>query len=295
MTLERLDPAMVTGRRVVTHEGVRIHFRDHGGPGDTPLVLLHGLTANAWCFEGLVGAGLAKVRRTISIDLRGRGESDKPAAGYSMADHAADVLLVIDALGAKGAVPFGHSFGGLLAMYLASRHPGRFERLIVADAAGPAVQNPATMQLIGPSLLRLGKVSASLAAFLDEMRRMPFLEGRWYPELEAYYRADVEVRDDGTVTTRSTPAVIAQVIERVKEEDWAAHIRGVHQPTLFLHALGGYGPPGTPPVILEEQAAEMKRDLRDCRYFSVPGNHMTMLFGEGAEQVVGRVASFLGG
>jgi pimeloyl-ACP methyl ester carboxylesterase len=285
---------MAASRWVVSPEGVKIHFRDYGGPGDTPLVLLHGLTANAACFEGLVGAGLPRVRRTLSIDLRGRGESDKPAEGYSIADHAADVLRVVDAVDARRAVLCGHSFGGLLAMYLASRHPERFERLIVADAAGPAVQNPATMHLIGPSLMRLGKVSASLAAFLDEMRRMPFLEGRWYPALEAYYRADVEVMKDGTVTTRSTAAVIARVIERAKEEDWAAHIRGVRQPTLFLHALGGYGPPGTPPVILEEQAEAMKKDLRDCRYFVVPGNHMTMLFGDGAEQVVRQIASFLG-
>jgi pimeloyl-ACP methyl ester carboxylesterase len=285
---------MVASRWVVTPEGVKVHFRDHGGPGDTPLVLLHGLTANAACFGGLVGAGLAKVRRTISIDLRGRGESDKPATGYSMADHAADVLRVVDAVDAKKAVLFGHSFGGLLAMYLASRHSDRFERLVVADAASAAVQNPATMQLIGPSLLRLGKVTPSLDAFLDEMRRMPFLEGRWDSALEAYYRADVEVRTDGTVTTRTTPAVIGQVIERVKDEDWAAHIRGVRQPTLFLHALGGYGPPGTPPVILEAQAEALKKELHDCRYVVAPGNHMTMLFGEGAEKVVRHVASFLG-
>ena len=70
--------------------GMRIHYLDSAGT--TPLVLLHGLSANSSAFGGLIGAGLSPTFRVIAPDLRGRGWSDKPSTGYTRADHAADVL-----------------------------------------------------------------------------------------------------------------------------------------------------------------------------------------------------------
>ena len=57
-------------------------------PGDTPLVLLHGLSANASSFHGADSRRAVPTFRVIAPDLRGRARSDKPAIGYTMADHA---------------------------------------------------------------------------------------------------------------------------------------------------------------------------------------------------------------
>src|SRR5437660_1662836 len=83
--------------------GVSLHYLDVPG-GDPPLVLLHGLSANAHCFSGLIGAGLSPRFRVIAPDLRGRGRSGKPATGYSIADHANDVLGLMDSLNLDHAV-----------------------------------------------------------------------------------------------------------------------------------------------------------------------------------------------
>src|SRR5262245_59777895 len=84
--------------RFVETNRIRQHFLAH--PGDCPaIVLLPGLTANAHAFDGLIQQGLSPRFRVLALDLRGRGESDKPAAGYTMADHAADVIGLLDALG----------------------------------------------------------------------------------------------------------------------------------------------------------------------------------------------------
>ena len=88
--------------------------------GDPPIVLLHGLSANANAFAA-VGAALSPRSAVIAPDLRGRGRTDKPATGYTMADHAADIVGLLDTLGIERAVLGGHSFGGFLAIHHARK------------------------------------------------------------------------------------------------------------------------------------------------------------------------------
>jgi len=70
--------------KFIYNNGIKIHFQEF--PGDGPvLVLLPGLTANCRVFEGLLAAGLGHACHVVSMDLRGRGGSDKPASRYSLA------------------------------------------------------------------------------------------------------------------------------------------------------------------------------------------------------------------
>ncbi len=167
------------------------------GPGPI-LVLAPGLTANAHSFDGLMRAGLGDVARVIALDLRGRGESDAPASGYTMEDHARDVLGLLDALELERVVMGGHSFGGLLTYWLAANHPERVERCVVLDA--PAVVDPGVVEQIRPSLARLGRVYPSWDEYVALVRSMPYFdEGGWDSDVESYFRADVRTaaRRDG--------------------------------------------------------------------------------------------------
>lgn len=254
--------------------------------------MLHGLTANAHYWDGLIAAGLRQ-HATIALDLRGRGLSDQPAAGYGLAEHAADVLAVLDQLGHDRAVLCGHSYGGLLGVYLAATHPDRVSRLIVIDIAGPSIHNPEVLELIRPSLERLGGVWSSEAEFVAAMRKTPALAGCWDRHVDAYFRADVRHLDDGRVQVRTPGDVIAQVIREGQREDWQAHLEAVRAPVLLLHARGAFGPPGTSPIVLDTQAKATAAALANCRYEIVPGNHMTMLFGDGAIAVASAIKDFV--
>ena len=179
----------------VESNGIKIHYLDHPG-GEPTLVLLPGLSATAPMFEDLIAAGLCPRFRAVAVDLRGRGQSDwppagfdpaEPAAGYAMADHAADVLGLLDALGLHQVVLVGHSFGGMLALYLAAHHRERFPRIVVLDAA-IAVATPATRELLRPMLARLGAEVPSWEAYLAAVRQLPYLRDRWDPGLERYFR-----------------------------------------------------------------------------------------------------------
>ena len=202
----------------VETNGIRMHYLDHGGEGRV-LVLVPGLTANAHSFDGLVHAGLTDAGHVLALDMRGRGESDAPASGYAIEDHARDVLGLLDALELERVVMVGHSFGGLLTYWLAANHPERVERCVAIDA--PAALDPAMIDQIQPSLDRLDRVYPSWDEYVSLVKSMPYFdEGGWDADVEQYFRADVRVRPDGTVQARCRPEHIEAVIQGEFAVDW---------------------------------------------------------------------------
>jgi pimeloyl-ACP methyl ester carboxylesterase len=275
--------------RYVHTNGIRLHCLDEGAIGPT-LVLLPGLTANAHSFDGLIAAGLADHIRVLALDLRGRGESDQPNT-YTLADHAADVLGLLNALELEPIVLGGHSFGGLLTYSLAATHPGRVSRCVVIDA--PAAIHPTVFDQIKPSLDRLDATMPSWEQYLNFVKRMPYFDDWWDPAIEGYFRADIRENPDGTVRARSRPEHIRAVIDGFKDVNWLDVVRRIAQPVLFLRAPGAYGPPGSPPIVSAEQGRLTVDNLRNGRLVDIPGNHMTMLFGVGAPIAVAEITRFV--
>lgn len=281
--------------RFVSANGLRLHFLEYpaaGGEAQENLVFLPGLTANAHMVDGLIAASLGEQYRVLAPDWRGRGRSAKPDTGYSIGDHAADVLALLDLLAIDRVVLAGHSFGGLVAYYMAACYPHRVKKLIVLDSSVLLISER-TRNIVQSSLDRLGRRVASMERYLQAMREAPFLQGMWNEALERYYRSDVKSHDDGSVQALARPEAIAETIDMEFVEPWNEHIAAIRQPVLLLNALEPYGPEGAPPILPEEMARETAAALADCRYVTVPGNHVTMLFGDNAREVVRVIGEFL--
>ena len=125
------------------------------------------------------------------------------------------------------------------------------------------------------------------------MKKMPFLNDWWDPAIESYYRADVETLPDGQVTPRSNAGAIIEAVENVLAEEWGKMLPQIEQPTLLLNATGEFGPPGSPPLLPKEQALETVNTLPKGSYSEIPGNHITMLYGEGAAAIADATNKFI--
>lgn len=264
-----------------------------GGAGATPMVLLHGLSANANSFAGVMAAGLAPAFRVIAPDLRGRARSGKPETGYEMADHARDVIALLDALGLERVVLGGHSFGGYLAIYIAAKHPDRVSKLVVIDAA--ISSHPRIPVLLKPSLDRLTRTSPSAESYLADVRSAPYMQGMWDDSAESYFRAELTEHPDGSVGSATSSAAVGQAAVGVGMEPWLHHVQQVKAPALVLNALEPFGPPGAPPLFDEVVTRATARAFANAKYVVVPGNHITLLFGKGAAAVRREIEQFAQG
>jgi pimeloyl-ACP methyl ester carboxylesterase len=275
--------------KFIDNNGIKIHFQEFSGDGPV-LILLPGLTANCRVFEGLLAAGLGQACHVVSMDLRGRGISDKPASGYSLAEHAEDVRHLIDRFRGREIIPVGHSFGGLVAVWLCAHYPELCERLILLDLAIETT-DPKVVELLKPSLGRLDKTFASEKVYLDAMQLAPYLFGCWDEHLEAYFRADVRQISGGGVKPRSSRENIGACIEAVLDEDWPELFRSLKTSTLLVNAVSDYSAAG--PLVPADQAQRTVRAILDCSYKAVHGNHITMLFGNDAFHTAQAITTWL--
>lgn len=115
--------------------GIRLHVTEAGsGP---LVVLLHGFGGFWWCWRRqlllLAEAGF----RTVAVDLRGYGDSDKPPRGYDAWTLSGDVAGLVRALGEPRAHLIGHAWGGMLAWTTAALHPRVVSSVSVLGGAHP--------------------------------------------------------------------------------------------------------------------------------------------------------------
>jgi haloacetate dehalogenase len=123
--------AMIQGV-VGVGDGVRIHYRRMGaGPA---MVLLHGYPQTGHMWRKVMPA-LAERFTVVAPDLRGYGDSDKPARGYDKRTMAADMARLIEALGLAPVALVGHDRGARVAHRLALDHPRLLTHLVLLDIA----------------------------------------------------------------------------------------------------------------------------------------------------------------
>lgn len=124
--------------------GVRLSYAEQGDPGGPALILLHGYSDSWFSFSRILPL-LNPGYHVYALDLRGHGDSDRPADGYAMAELAGDVLAFMNARSLARATIVGHSMGSLVAQQLAARAPHRVSRMVLIGSLAAPGQS-ATMQ-----------------------------------------------------------------------------------------------------------------------------------------------------
>ncbi|MBV9076861.1 MAG: alpha/beta hydrolase [Methylobacteriaceae bacterium] len=113
-----------------------------GGRAGAPLaILLHGFPDGWWVWRRQAAALAEAGFRVLLPQGRGYAGSAKPSGtdAYRIERLAADVVALADGEGAGRFALVGHDWGGLVAWWVAGRHPDRVERLAILAAPHPDV------------------------------------------------------------------------------------------------------------------------------------------------------------
>lgn len=115
-----------------TFEGHRIAY-EQAGTGDRTVILVHGLTFNRKMHRPLADALAERGFRTVTVDLLGHGESDRPERSweYSMARYGRLLLALIEHLDVPDAVLLGTSLGANSSLEAAARDPSRIRGMVI--------------------------------------------------------------------------------------------------------------------------------------------------------------------
>jgi 3-oxoadipate enol-lactonase len=137
------------------HGRIRLYYELDGPENAPALVLVRGFARSSAYWLDL-RHNLARRFRLLLLDNRGVGRSDTPRPPYSTTSMADDVVAAMDASGIPRAHVFGLSMGGMIAQWVALRHPQRVERLVLA-ATSPGGRGARAVPLRARlSLLRSG-------------------------------------------------------------------------------------------------------------------------------------------
>jgi pimeloyl-ACP methyl ester carboxylesterase len=127
------------------NDGLRLHYLDTGPRTprheQAPVLVVPGWPEAADEYTWL--ADRLAERRVVIADLRGRGQSDAPAHGYTWEHHISDIDAIVTAGALDPAVVVAFSRGSSYALGYTLEHGDRVRGLVIGDYHARHVQLPA--------------------------------------------------------------------------------------------------------------------------------------------------------
>jgi len=234
---------------------IKMYYEIHGC--GRPLVLLHGGLSTIDTTFGKILPSLARTHQVIAIELQGHGHTggmDRPMSFERMAD---DVASLLGQLAIERADVLGYSFGGVVALGTAIRHPHQVNHLIM-------VGTPNGNDGFEPSIREAIKKATP--------------ENTPGPLKDAYGRSAPDARQ--------LPLLVATVTKLLTEfPGWRPEdLRAIGAPTMII--IGDHD------FIRPEHAVQMLRLIPNAQLAVLPGaGHDAII--ERHQDVLARVTSFL--
>jgi pimeloyl-ACP methyl ester carboxylesterase len=231
-------------------------------------------------------------RPLIGLDLRGHGDSEKPAQGYTIEEHARDVACAMRARG-LGPIPIvGHSFGAYVAAAVAANDPQLVSSLIFVDGGYPPMPPPGISVDVfidlatAHSLARVEKTYSNMEACIEGWRALPGLAGA-HPEWVVAYAGYDTVADGALRRAKTNPAAVRAAYRDMSDvAAIEARLASLRVPLVLIRAAFGAAR-GLPPLISDDVVASIQRKVPRLGVHTVDEtNHYTILFADhGATRV----------
>lgn len=188
---------------------------------DAPVVLLlHGWGCDSSIFS-FIENGLSEDASVLSVDFPGHGKSGDPPESWGVQDYAEQILLLLDELSLPKVDVVAHSFGGRVALWLASHQPERVDRLVITGGAG--IRKP-----ISEGQKKRQARFKRLNRCCGWLKKIPFLRG-WVERLEDQLR-----RKYGSPDYYKLNEVMRGTFVKVVNEDLLPLLPAITAPTLLI-------------------------------------------------------------
>jgi pimeloyl-ACP methyl ester carboxylesterase len=238
----------VSFSRVELPTGVALHLARGGRRDSIPLVLLPAYT-DSWFSWSRILPSLSAELDVVAVDLRGHGDSGRPASGYGVDDVSADIVALLDALGVSKASLIGHSGSCFAARRVAALHPSRVAALGLIGS--PVALDRARLPALVDSIEQL--VDPIPEAFVRD-----FQMGASHVPLPDAFLAGV-VAESRKVPARVWRAALDGLLDYRDEDD----LRRIRAPTTLI-----WGDRDT--IVTREDQDRLRREIADARLVVLP-------------------------
>ena len=161
-----------TSSYIVTHDGVRLYYKDWGPKNGQVVTFSHGwpLSSDSWESQMLFLA--SQGYRVVAHDRRGHGRSSQPWDGNDMDHYADDLASVIETLKLKDVTLVGFSTGGgEVARYIGRHGTSRVKKAVLVSAVTPLMlkteSNPGGLPLAVFDGIRKASLQNRSQLYLD--------------------------------------------------------------------------------------------------------------------------------
>ena len=268
-----------------------------------PIVVLHGGPSLDHYYLLPEMDRLAASFRLVYYDQRGRGRSaeEVEADDVTVASEVADLDAVRRHFGFDSVALLGHSWGAVLAMEYATRHPDRVSQLVLLNAAPASAED---YRAFCDNLLRI-RPEGDVERLQAIAASAPYGAGNLEAEVDYYtLHFRVAIRDPERVEqvvqrlrahfTEEGVLTARAIGQRLYDETWGSEgydlvprLRALDVPTLVLHGDHDFIPVAVAARIAEAIPSARLVVLEDCGHFAyleAPDDfceHVATLFGEG--------------
>ncbi|HJU29719.1 MAG TPA: alpha/beta hydrolase [Candidatus Binataceae bacterium] len=249
----------------VTVNGIRLHYLDFGHPERPPLVCIHGLSGNAHNFDGLAPR-LAASYRVISLDVRGRGDSEwGPPGDYNPAVYTQDLAALLDHVGLRRVTLIGTSMGGVVSMMFAGGYPDRVERLVLNDI-GPEIDPAGQKRIVAYMTVSPQSFGAMTEVATYYRENYPPLRNVADDALLEFVKWSVRPDSNGRLVWKMDPAIrnIPRTGAAARPMDLWVYFNRIAAPVLVIRGSDS-------DILARATADRMRVVLPGTRIVEVPG------------------------
>ena len=261
------------GRIVELANGLSLSYLRQGDPSGPPVVFVPGPTDSAASYRAVLDH-LPPHLHAVAVSPRGHGDSDKPPSGYAVSDFAADLVLLLDALGLPRAGLVGHSGSCLALRGVALDHPARVAGLVLEAS-------PTTLRHHEGARRLIDTVISELRDPIDADFVRSFIVDTSAAGISP------DVLDELVREAAKVPAgVWREMFGRLVEHDDTAELHRIEVPVRLIWG-------DADPLVTREVQEELVRRLRRAQLVVYPGVGHTPRF-EDPARFAADVAAFLG-